>query len=632
MPDRDPAQPAPWPSAAGEVAGLIRGHDWNATSLGPLAAWPQSRRTVVDVILDSPLAMAALWGGDLIQVYNDRFARLLAGEHPGALGRSARSGPATWPVNAALCERALTGETFTTDDHPLAAATPGHPPQAWFALSYSPLRREDGRVVGVLITAIETTARHQIVRESERVAEGLRQSEHWLRLAMEASSAGAWTWDARTNEASWDDRYHAMYGFAPDEPRLHEAWLDRLHPDDRPLVVARLGAVMGTPGDDEWNMEFRAVVPDGRVLWMQGLGRAVRDAKGVVLSMSGINLDITERKRAEQRLRESEDQLWLFFEYAPAAVAMVDRDMRYVAVSRRWMVDFGLRGDLIGRSHYDVLPEIPERWKEAHRRCLAGAVERSEEDRFDRADGSTQWHKWEIIPWRNDAGEISGLIILCEDITEARRWKDSQEVLIAELQHRTRNLLTVVESVAQQTMRTADSIEGFMARFGVRLRALSRVQGLLSRSDREPITIGALVRMELEALGPEALSSRTFVAGPEVRLRKRTVQTLALAIHELATNACKYGALAAPDGRLSVTWRFEVAGDRPRRLALEWAESGIEQRLGLEGTRAGYGRTLIERALPYSLSAQTTFELRDDAFRCSITLPIGADDADAVGG
>jgi PAS domain S-box-containing protein len=579
-----------------------------------LAAWPPRLRAVVDLVLDSPLPMAALWGEGLVPIYNDRFAARLGAQHPAALGRSPYAGGmASALVDLARCERVLSGEELNDlDATPAARGTP----------CYAPLRADDGGIAGVLLTAVGEATNPSPWGEREAL----------LQLAMEAASAGAWAWDAHTNVATWDDRYHAMYGFARGEPRLHEAWLGRLHPDDRPAVVARLEAVRRTPGDDGWDMEFRAVTPDRGVVWMQGLGRAVRDAGGALVSMSGINLDISERKRVEQRLRESEEKLRLFFAYAPAAAAMFDREMRYLAVSRRWLQDFGLVGDIIGRCHYDVFPEIPERWKEILHRSLAGATERAEEDRFDRADGSTQWLRWEVLPWRTDVGEIGGLIILSEDITEARRWKESQQVLVGELQHRTRNLLAVVESIAQQTMRSADSVEAFMERFSVRLRALSRVQGLLSRSDREPITISALVRMELEALGPDAVSARTFVAGPEVRLRKRDVQTLALAIHELATNACKYGALATDRGRLSVTWRLEGGPGARQRLALEWVESGIEQRFGRIDARRGYGRTMIERALPYSLSAETAFELSEDAFRCAIRLPVDANGASDVAG
>ncbi len=118
-----------------------------------------------------------------------------------------------------------------------------------------------------------------------------------------------------------------------------------------------------------------------------------------------------------------------------------------------------------------------------------------------------------------------------------------------------------------------------------------------------------------------------------MRLRKRSVQTLALAIHELATNAQKYGALATDSGRLSVTWRIEPAAAGRACLALEWLESGIEQGLDrADPQRCGYGRTLIERALPYSLSAQTTFEVGDRVFRCTIKLPLDSGDTGEAGG
>ena len=449
--------------------------------------------------------------------------------------------------------------------------------------------------------------------------------ERRLDLAMEASSAGAWSWNSRTNRSTWDDRYHVMYGFAADEPRSYEAWLARVHPGDRPRVVARLDAMRRTPGDDDWSIEFRAICPGLGVRWMHGLGRALRDSAGRIVSMTGINLDVTARKQAEQRLRESEEQFRLFFDSAPAAVAMFDRDMRYLAVSRRWLGCFDLPDDVIGRCHYDVFPNLPERWRQTNDRCLAGATESAEEDRFERADGAVQWLKWQVLPWCTALGDVGGIIILCEDITESRRWIARQQVLIDELQHRTRNVLSVVQAIAQQTMQSTDSVDSFMARFGRRLAALSRVQGLLSRSDLEPITIGTLVRMEIDALGAEAAVARARVEGPDVRLRKRDVQTLALAIHELATNAWKHGALSARGGRLVVSWRVGQDAAARAVLALEWVESGLAGRLDPDDAQpGGYGRTLVERALPYALSAQSSFEVGDRDFRCVIRLPLDA--------
>jgi two-component sensor histidine kinase len=151
------------------------------------------------------------------------------------------------------------------------------------------------------------------------------------------------------------------------------------------------------------------------------------------------------------------------------------------------------------------------------------------------------------------------------------------------------------------------------------------VQGLLSRAEREPITIGALIRLELDALGAEAARDRIRVEGPEAALRNSVVQTLALAIHELATNARKYGALATEDGRLDVAWRVRDENDAGQWLALEWVEEGIDrarEAASPTSQRGGYGRELIERALPYALGAKTSFELNGAGVRCTIRLPL----------
>jgi len=130
-------------------------------------------------------------------------------------------------------------------------------------------------------------------------------------------------------------------------------------------------------------------------------------------------VDLTDRKHAEEALL-------MFVQQAPVAVAMLDGSMRYLVVSRRWLTDYDL-GELevVGRSHYEVIPEIPERWKEVHRRCLAGAVESCEEDTFPRPDGTTDWLRWEVQPWRKADDTIGGIIIFSERITERKRAEEA---------------------------------------------------------------------------------------------------------------------------------------------------------------------------------------------------------------
>ena len=142
-----------------------------------------------------------------------------------------------------------------------------------------------------------------------------------------------------------------------------------------------------------------------------------------VIAVMGVSLAaiIAEQKQAEQALRTREGQLRLFVEHSPAAIAMFDREMRYLVASRRWLEGYRLgERDVIGRTHYEVLPDLPDRWKIIHQRCLAGAVEKCDEDAFPRSDGSIDWVRWEIHPWRSSRGDIGGIIICSELITERK--------------------------------------------------------------------------------------------------------------------------------------------------------------------------------------------------------------------
>jgi PAS domain S-box-containing protein len=342
---------------------------------------------------------------------------------------------------------------------------------------------------------------------------------------------------------------------------------------------------------------------------------------------AGLAAAFIERSRSEAAMRENEERLRLAIE--SSSLAMWDWDLKSGAVT--WndeqyrMLGYGV-GEVeptyrawTGRLH----PDDREKAQSRIRTAAQARTEYLNEFRIVCPDGSVRWCRARgRLLYDAEDSKPARMIGLMEDITEVRRQSEMQRVLVGELQHRTRNLITVVAAIANQTLSNAESLEDFEKRFNRRLEALSRVQGLLSRADQGLITIGRLVRMELEALGPDLLDD-VKLSGPDILLRTDAVEMLSLALHELATNALKHGALACKRGRLLVTWRIEGA-EPDQRVVLEWSErdSARSQAKAALPIRYGYGRTLIEEALPYSLSAQTSFELGEDGLHCTISLPL----------
>jgi PAS domain S-box-containing protein len=249
-----------------------------------------------------------------------------------------------------------------------------------------------------------------------------------------------------------------------------------------------------------------------------------------------------------------------------------------------------------------------------------------------RRDGSMFWNEIRLAPLRaveQPGAPVTHYVGFQRDVTahhqleKAVRERDAQQgVLIAELQHRTRNLIAVVRSLAGQTLRDSASFDGFDAR----LRALSRAQGLLARlAEVDRVDFDELLRTELAAHGRLDELGKVSLEGPAgVRLRSGPVQIFALALHELATNAMKYGALSQPAGRLAVRWNIISGHDGAEpSLYVEWHESGVAMPdMSSPHPSSGYGRELIERALPYQLRAKTTYELTRDGVHCTILAPV----------
>src|SRR5579864_3467860 len=299
------------------------------------------------------------------------------------------------------------------------------------SLTISPIKDSTGRTVGISGIARDIT-------ERKLAEEALRASEERLRGAQQAARIGTFDWNIRTGVNTWTPELEAMYGLPLGGfGGTQTAFENLVHPDDRAAVIKLVDAAMksGQPTKGEW----RVVWADGSVHWIAGRWQVFMDASGGPSTMIGVNIDVTERKLAQEALVEMnrtliaqaaslqarEELLKIFVKHVPAAVAMLDRDMRYLQVSDRWCADYSLdNSNILGHSHYEIFPDLPERWKEIHRRCLAGETLRAEEDRWDR-EGGTNWSRWEILPWKNRDGQPGGILIFSEDITRRKQMEEA---------------------------------------------------------------------------------------------------------------------------------------------------------------------------------------------------------------
>jgi PAS domain S-box-containing protein len=312
----------------------------------------------------------------------------------------------------------------------------------WANLTVSMMLKADGSP-DYFISIVEDISARKWAEEK------LLEREERLLLASWVSGLGIFEWDVQADRAVWEnERMYEIFGHTRADGALSRAHLAEkyIHPDD----VATFGQALadGMKTGRPFHVGYRIRRKDGALRWLDLAASFELARDGAPIRMIGILADITERKQVEEKLRESQERLQIFIEHAPASLAMFDREMRYLAVSRRWMTDYRLGDrDIRGESHYALFPEVPQRWKAVHSRSLEGEIVRADEDRFVRADGKVQWERWETRPWYAADGAIGGIVIFSEDITERKLAEEA----LRESELRFRTMISAIPPLSYET-------------------------------------------------------------------------------------------------------------------------------------------------------------------------------------
>ena len=317
-----------------------------------------------------------------------------------------------------------------------------------------------------------------------------------------------------------------------------------------------------------------------------------------------VNLLRTQIARYDRALRGSQVNVYT-----------QDRDLRYTSISNS-MLGRSIE-DILGRTDDEVLPpDSGAAIIALKREALATGQPRRAEVVMETSRGA-RWHDLHIEPLRDESGDVLGLTCASIDVTERKESEAHLRLLLRELTHRSKNLLAVIQAMARQTARHAGSIDGFLNQFSARLQALAASHDLLVRESWYGALLSELVRSQLAAYIDRG-SGQVTIEGPAVALKPEAAQNLGLALHELAVNAEKFGALSVPSGRVSITWGVSETADG-NSLEIDWLE-----RLGPKvrtRRKKGFGSMVIEHNLARALDAEVAMAFEPEGLRCHILIP-----------
>jgi PAS domain S-box-containing protein len=332
----------------------------------------------------------------------------------------------------------------------------------------------------------------------------------------------------------------------------------------------------------------------------------------------GFLRDISDRKSAERALSESEARLSATYNHALVGIAEVDEAGRFLRTNEQFSAITGFTaGELQDKTLFEIThPEDLDEDLDLFRRQWAGEFENYvREKRYVRKDGVPVWIELEASIVRDGAGASSFGVRIVRDITERKDAEERQRLLVGELNHRVKNTLAIVQALAFQTFSATKSREEEQAAFSARLSALAAAHAMLTQESWQSVQLLEIAKRAVEACG--APHEQLDLQGPDLLIPPQTAVSLAMALHELCTNALKYGAFSVPAGRVTVRWQVEDG-----RLSFSWKETGGPRVEAPQ--RPGFGLRMIERGLARELHGHVELSFEPSGFVCLIDAPVGS--------
>jgi PAS domain S-box-containing protein len=389
----------------------------------------------------------------------------------------------------------------------------------------------------------------------------------------------------------------------PANELLTKSLHDVTYPDDVASDSARLQLVHEGK-IDSYDSEKRLLRKDGTIIWARTAAGCVRKNDGSLDYYVCVIEDISARKQAEEQLRENEERFRSSLLHCPLPILLFDDREQILAISQSWLAQSGYLREELRRVEDWTIQAYRERSGkvlEKIRQLIITSTEpeaRSAELKIHTKDGRERLWSFVFSPLRIQYGGRRLFVCLAQDVTEQRAHEKQIHFLMREINHRAKNMLSIVQSIARQT--AAFSREEFIERIIERIQALSANQDLLIRNEWKGVDIADLVRAQLAHLA-DATRSRIMAHGSPLRLNAAAAQAIGLALHELATNAGKYGALLVDAGRVDVDWRLEGG-----RFAMSWIERDGPQVSRPE--RFGFGSVVIASMVQMALDGEVELD------------------------